>query len=91
MSVRNPSYRSLVRDQEKYIEMLQNKLNCIESPPPNRIERMNELVQEGQSLRMELKEFLGRDEEEQAEVKVEEDLDQHPDLLSLSLADPPAE
>lgn len=42
VSVRNPSYRSLVRDQQKFIEVLQNKLNCIENPQPQlRHEKMN--------------------------------------------------
>ena len=85
VSVRNPSYRSLVRDQEKYIEMLQNKLNCVESPPPSRIERMNELAEEQQSIRDELKEFLGRGEP--AEVKVEENLDD-PQVSPRVIGDP---
>jgi hypothetical protein len=29
VSVRNPSYRSLVRDQQKFIEVLQNRVNCV--------------------------------------------------------------
>jgi hypothetical protein len=46
IGVRNPTYRSLVRDQEKYIQVLQNRLNCIENPQPQlRREKMNELAQ----------------------------------------------
>jgi hypothetical protein len=34
LSVRKLSYRSLVSDQQKFIEVLQNRLNCIENPAP---------------------------------------------------------
>ena len=47
MGVRNPSYRSMVRDQQQYIQALQNRLNCIENPQPQlRTEKMNELAQQ---------------------------------------------
>lgn len=46
IGVRNPTYRSMVRDQQKYIQVLQNRLNCIENPQPQlRTEKMNELAQ----------------------------------------------
>lgn len=36
----------MVRDQQKYIQVLQNRLNCIENPQPQlRTEKMNELAQ----------------------------------------------
>lgn len=47
--MRNPSYRSLVRDQQQYIQALLNRLNCIENPQPQlRREKMNELAQLGE-------------------------------------------
>lgn len=47
ISIRNPSYPSLVRDQQKYIEVLRGRLEEGEKPAQQlRTEKMNELAQE---------------------------------------------
>ena len=59
ISIRNPSYRSLVRDQNKYIEILENRLKSGENvPAQSGSEKMNELAQEATERRQEFRNFL---------------------------------
>jgi hypothetical protein len=66
INIRNPSYPSLVRDQQKYIEVLRGRLEEGENPAQQlRTEKMNELVQESSERKQEMVSFLfGRREEE---------------------------
>lgn len=60
VSIRNPSYRCLVRDQQKYIEVLEERLKSGDNPVPQlRSEKMNELVQELSERKQEIRSFLG--------------------------------
>lgn len=58
----------MVRDQQKYIQVLQNRLNCIENPQPQlRKEKMNELAQLELEPGIELLEKELKEEEVKAE------------------------
>ncbi len=59
VSVRNPTYKSLVRDQENYIKVLENKLKSNEeSPSVRNREIISKLSKQSESRRQELKKTL---------------------------------
>lgn len=59
ISVRNPTYKSLVRDQENYIKVLENKLKSNEESPSLRNrEIISKLSCQSESRRQDLKKTL---------------------------------
>lgn len=59
ISVRNPTYKSLVRDQENYVKVLENKLKSNEeSPSVRNREIISKLSKQSETRRQELKKTL---------------------------------